>query len=381
MICFPFKPRRRVDGKLCECRFYSGKLRLDGESRVRIVGLHTTDQREAFRLLFELAEEQKLEARGILPPRAMREAAARPLDQLRKAFLEDVKARGRAAATLKRYEKDLRRLFERCRWQKLRDITPQSFTAFRVGSALSGKSLNDMLAVTKGFLEWLRGQQMLKENPLEFVKPVDLRGFRPCRRALEDGQVRSLLAVAPTHRSIVYLTALNTGARRKEVGMIRWGDFDLDSGKPCLVFRASVSKNRKEARIPLNDELAATLRAFRPVDAAPFQLAFAGLVPKMDTFRRDLSRAGIPYLDEQGRRVDFHSLRLTFGTNLVLSGIHPRVVQELMRHSDIRLTMRLYTDASKLPLKEAVAALPSFGAGILGIPAGSNNCVLKRVAF
>lgn len=82
----------------------------------------------------------------------------------------------------------------------------------------------------------------------------------------------------------------------------------------------------------------------------------------METFRRYLVKAGIPYLDEQGRRVDFHSLRVTFGTNLVLSGAHPRVVQELMRHSDIRLTMKLYTDASKLPMREAVAALPSFGA-------------------
>ena len=60
--------------------------------------------------------------------------------------------------------------------------------------------------------------------------------------------------------------------------------------------------------------------------------------------------------------MDFHALRLTFGTNLVLSGAHPRVVQELMRHSDIRLTMKLYTDASKLPMREAVAALPWFGA-------------------
>ena len=76
----------------------------------------------------------------------------------------------------------------------------------------------------------------------------------------------------------------------------------------------------------------------------------------METYRRDLAKAGIPYLDEQGRRVDFHSLRLTFGTNLVLSGAHPRVVQELMRHSDIRLTMKLYTDVSKLPMREAVAA-------------------------
>ena len=81
----------------------------------------------------------------------------------------------------------------------------------------------------------------------------------------------------------------------------------------------------------------------------------------MVTFRRYLAKAGIPYLDEQGRRVDFHSLRLTFGTNLVLSGTHPRVVQEMMRHSDIRITMKLYADVTGLPFAEAAAALPSFG--------------------
>jgi integrase len=82
------------------------------------------------------------------------------------------------------------------------------------------------------------------------------------------------------------------------------------------------------------------------------------------TLQRSLSvprSRRVCYFDQQGRRVDFHSLRLTFGTNLVLSGAHPRVVQELMRHSDIRLTMKLYTDVSKLPMREAVAALPSFG--------------------
>ena len=77
--------------------------------------------------------------------------------------------------------------------------------------------------------------------------------------------------------------------------------------------------------------------------------------------RRDLSWAGIVYRDEQGRRVDFHSLRLTFGTNLALSGAHPRVVQEMMRHSDIRITMKLYADVTGLPLADAAAALPSFG--------------------
>ena len=328
-----------------------------------------------FRVLVELREERVMEARGVLPPRAMREAAARPLDELRGAFLADVKARGRASATLKRYEKDLRRLFERCDWRKLSDITPQSFTAFRVRSGLSGKSQNDMLAVTKGFLEWLRGQRMLKENPLELVKPVDLRGARACRRALTVDEVRRLLEAVPAHRAAVYLTVLYTGLRRKELKLLRWGDLDLEAAEPCLRLPAAITKNRKDARLLLRPELAATLRELRPGDFAPFQEVFNEQVPKMETMRRDLSRAGIVYQDEQGRRADMHALRVTFGTNLVLSGAHPRVAQELMRHSDVRLTMKIYTDAAKLPLAEAVAALPSFGKGNLVVGECSDDTV------
>ena len=76
------------------------------------------------------------------------------------------------------------------------------------------------------------------------------------------------------------------------------------------------------------------------------------------TFRRDLTRAGIVYQDEQGRRADLHALRKTFGTALVLNGEHPRVVMEAMRHSDLKLTMKLYTDAGQLPVGAALARLP-----------------------
>jgi integrase len=62
-----------------------------------------------------------------------------------------------------------------------------------------------------------------------------------------------------------------------------------------------------------------------------------------------------------GRRVDFHSLPMTFGTWLAVSGAHPRVAMELMRHSDLKLTMKIYTDASQLPVADSVARLPSFG--------------------
>jgi hypothetical protein len=42
---------------------------------------------------------------------------------------------------------------------------------------------------------------------------------------------------------------------------------------------------------------------------------------------------------------------------------HPRVARELMRLSDLKLTMKIYTDVSQLPLAACVAALPSFEVG------------------
>ena len=94
------------------------------------------------------------------------------------------------------------------------------------------------------------------------------------------------------------------------------------------------------------------------MDVAPFTPVFR-FVPRVRTLRRDLVTAGISFTDAEGRRADFHSLRVTYGTNLTLSGAPPRVVMELMRHSDIKLTMKIYTDVGRLPLSESVAKLPS----------------------
>src|SRR5437867_1302676 len=39
----------------------------------------------------------------------------------------------------------------------------------------------------------------------------------------------------------------------------------------------------------------------------------------------------------------------------------PRVAMELARHSDLRLTMKTYTDCGQLPLREVMESLPGFG--------------------
>ena len=78
--------------------------------------------------------------------------------------------------------------------------------------------------------------------------------------------------------------------------------------------------------------------------------------------KSDLKKAGIPY-KENSRYADFHALRHTLGTNLSSRNVPPRVAMELMRHSDIRLTMNYYTDTNHLPLSDAIAKLPVFTTG------------------
>lgn len=122
--------------------------------------------------------------------------------------------------------------------------------------------------------------------------------------------------------------------------------------------RKSIAKDGKDASIPLHVDLVSALRELRngSGDEAPVFTR----VPRIERFRRDLKRAGIAYVDTQGRVADFHALRKTFDTKLQRNGVSPRVVMELMRHNDIRLTMKTYTDASRLPTDEAIKTLPSF---------------------
>ncbi len=59
--------------------------------------------------------------------------------------------------------------------------------------------------------------------------------------------------------------------------------------------------------------------------------------------------------------MDFHALRHTFGTNLARAGVSPKLAMDLMRHSDINLTMRLYSHTLISERARALDAIPDFG--------------------
>jgi integrase len=148
-------------------------------------------------------------------------------------------------------------------------------------------------------------------------------------------ELQRLVAVSGP-RGVVYHMAAFTGLRRGELLQLEWRDLHPTAERPFVNVRASISKNYKQAMLPLHSDLVKALGNMETTDRLPKDLVFRRPIPRMDLFRKDLEAAGISYVDEKGEFADFHALRKTFGTMLTLAGVPQRVVMELMRHSDMR---------------------------------------------
>ncbi|HJZ53520.1 MAG TPA: site-specific integrase [Gemmataceae bacterium] len=168
-----------------------------------------------------------------------------------------------------------------------------------------------------------------------------------------------------------------TGLRMGELASLSVAQLHLDAGAAFAELAAADEKNCQGSYIPIRDDLAADLRAWIAEKLADLQTTAreagepvpARLLPGTPEFvvpdrlhkilDRDLKAAGIPKRDDRGRSIDVHALRHTFGTLLSKTGTMPRVAKEAMRHSDIKLTMNVYTDPRLLDVRGAVERLPA----------------------
>jgi hypothetical protein len=156
-------------------------------------------------------------------------------------------------------------------------------------------------------------------------------------------------------RVMLYRLAVETGLRANELRTLKVSSFDLNKG--TVTVRAGYSKRKREDVLPLRPDTAAELREFLS-SKLPGARAFKVPGKPADMLRADLAEVGIPYVDQTERYADFHALRHTTGTWLAANGVHPKVAQAIMRHSDINLTMARYTHTLRGQEAEAVKSLP-----------------------
>lgn len=158
---------------------------------------------------------------------------------------------------------------------------------------------------------------------------------------------------------MLYLTAAYTGFRAGELRSLTPASFDLISKAPSVAVEAGYSKRRRNDTQPLRVDLAAELLdwlAEKPANLAVWPGSWHNDAAQM--IRQDLDAAGLSYTDDSGKVFDFHALRHQYVSNLVAAGIHPKVAQQLARHSTIGLTMDRYTHLSIVDVTAAIDKLP-----------------------
>jgi integrase len=342
-------------------RIYRWRFRLRPEDgKISEISLGTSDKQAATTIRDEKLRDLEHERAGIIPLKAIRAAAQRKLAEHLDDFLGDLRRRGKSEKYLANLEYRVGRLITDCEWHFAKDVTADSFqTWLRQQAEMKDKTANDYLEAMRCFLNWLVKLGRAGSNPLLRVEKVKTKAGRAEEiRALSDDEMVRLLAVADGRKPI-YLMAVHTGLRHSELGALKWADLHLDAVTPYVKVRASTTKNGKAAELRLHPDLADALRAMKVSGALQDEPIFKRM-PRIERFRRDLIKAEIPPIDNLGRKAVFHSLRHTFGTNLARGGVASRTAMALMRHSDRRLTDKVYTDESLLGTWSAIDKLPSY---------------------
>jgi integrase len=297
------------------------------------------------------------------------------LGEFGERYMEHAKANKRSWL---RDEQMLNHLYEFFGKEKpLSEIAPMQIEAYKIQrrGKIADSTVNRELALLKRMFNLAITWDLYSGlNPVRKVK--FFREFNNRLRVLSLEEEKKLL-----HNAIPYLQdlirfAVNTGLRTGEIFSLRWSHVDLNRG----ILSVFASKTQTIREIPLNSEVRKVLEAWRlnqkneivfynPQTGKPFVDLKAG-------FALACEKAGIA-------DVTWHTLRHTFASRLVNSGVDIVTVKELLGHSSISVTMR-YAHTNIESKRAAVEKLGAFGDNLVTVPPRKHDSrsvlSLKRVA-
>jgi integrase len=299
------------------------------------------------------------------------------------AFLEEWLGSVRGSlrpSTFRTYELYVRRHIVaelgRVRLDQLKAEDVQRMLDRKLATGMSPQTVVHLRAILRRALNRAMRYGYLARNVAALAEPPKVE--RREMHVLDPDQARAFLkaANADPFRAL-YTLALFTGLRQGELLGLRWTDVDLEEaqlrmshslqrhgGKLRLVAPKTATSRRSVsiptvAVIALREHRVHQLQA-RLLAGASWQetgLIFttgrgtgieAGNVVR--SFKRTLRRAELP-------EMRFHDLRHSCATLLLVQGVAPRVVMEILGHSQISLTMNTYSHVVPALQREAAAKL------------------------
>lgn len=230
----------------------------------------------------------------------------------------------------------------------------EAYKSFALKKGISGKTVNNQLVVLSKLLrsaqEWGLSESVPRIVRLKVTSQrLDYLSEEECRMILN-------YSTEPNWRFMILL-AMRTGMRLGELLGLDWSDINFDLN--LLTVRRSIvegivgtPKNHRERHIPLTPGLREALWnarksigwVFRREDGKPLIHWHA-----TTALRRVCRKVGL-------RRIGWHTFRHTFASHLAMKGIPLPVIQSLLGHSSITMTMR-YAHLSPTALHSAIARL------------------------
>lgn len=238
-------------------------------------------------------------------------------------------------------------------------------------------SIRQMHAVIHKMLRQAMRWNLVARNVADLVSPP--RVPRTEMHVLSPEEARRFLDAARSDRlEALYVLALTTGMRQGEILALHWKDVDLDRGTVNVQFTlhrttggwafTEPKSARSRRQIALTDTARSALRQHRIAQAeerlragpgwqdqglvftTPMGGPLDGVALLRHRFRPLLAKAGI-------QEIRFHDLRHTAATLLLGQGVHAKIVSEMLGHSNIAITMDLYSHVTETMQKEAARAM------------------------
>ena len=341
-------------------------------------------QRTAERMLAKREERVAAIRAGLVDPAQLAAASAadRPIAEHFDAYDAFLQAKQTSPAERSAIRRSLDDFTTTTKVETLRGITTPVATQYlaelrqrpgRRGVLLATRTVKRYVTALRAFVRWCVTHDLLQRNPIATL-PIPSGKREVKRRFLlrdEWAWLRDAAANGPIReglrgpeRALLYRTAIRTGYRVGELCSLRAGSLRKVGSEFALALEGTATKNGVDALQLIDAELFAALQVQAADSGGAELFARMPLVQHAArVLRHDLAAARANWLaaapdaaqrkkreksdfllpvNAAGEVFDFHALRHTCGAWLMIAGVPIQVVQRIMRHSSITLTVDTY---------------------------------------
>jgi integrase len=320
--------------------------------------LGTPSREIAQKRIMEVALQAQRVQEGLVAPDVQTNTASKPILSIVDEYEQYLRGGRRASKHVHDTTARLRLMASEIGWHRLQDIQPDSFQSWLSCLSRSQKTKKEYQISACALLNWLVDTKRAPGNPLAGLELPEVKGKGVrVSRAYTEAEFAKLLSVAGTY-ALGYQFLLYTACRWSEAHAAAWCDVHLEGEGPYVLFREGTTKDKDRRRVDLKAELAELLHAARNPAWPETDRVLEGRLATYDQFRAHLKKAGIAHKDALGRVLHLHALRKTWQTWAAVNGVNQRAAQDVLGHSDPRLTANVYTDVQSLGMRGEMAKVP-----------------------